>query len=79
MKRRRLLGAVVALGAAAALTLTACSSDSDDSQPAPASSDPAATALLNSAADTTAALTGVYMAYEDITGEKPAKIGGSWM
>ncbi|GAA4751126.1 LppX_LprAFG lipoprotein [Gordonia alkaliphila] len=61
MKRRRLLGAVVALGAAAALTLTACSSDSDDSQPAPASSDPAATELLNSAADATAALTGAHV------------------
>lgn len=61
MHRRRLLGAVMALGAAAALTLTACSSDSGDNGSTPASSDPAATELLNSAADATAALTGAHV------------------
>lgn len=61
MKRsHRLFGAVLALGAAAALTLTACSS-SEDSTPAPTTSDPAATQLLNTAADQTAALTGAHV------------------
>ena len=61
MKRRqRVLGAVVALGAAAALALTACSSDSD-TEPTPAASDPAATELLNKAADATEALTGAHL------------------
>ncbi|MEZ5212049.1 MULTISPECIES: LppX_LprAFG lipoprotein [unclassified Gordonia (in: high G+C Gram-positive bacteria)] len=61
MKRRhRILGAVMALGAATALTLTACSS-SDDSGSKPAASDAAATELLNKAADATAALTGAHL------------------